>query len=133
MKRTACLILMSALAFGTYAQTQANITSQTCNVAPSQCTLADSNSDTIVIQGQWVYSGPVTISVVTPAGAQPTRSCSASGTLVSKTLYKIVDDLIVNCNDGSTLTGTYTSTRSGSGRGGWAWHHHVFFESLVLY
>ena len=133
MKRILLLSLVSALVPGAYAQTVSNITSQTCNVALSQCTAVDSNGDTLVVQGQWVYSGPVTLSVVTAVGSQPTRSCLASRTLVSQTNYKIVNDLSISCGDGSSLSGTYTATRSGSGRGGWAWHHHVFFELLTLY
>jgi hypothetical protein len=133
MKQLVVLALASVLVSEGHAQTVSNITAQTCNVALSQCTLTDSNAATVVVQGQWVYSGSVTVSVVTSAGTQPTRSCSASRTAVSQTNYKIVDDLVVNCNDGSSLSGTYTATRSGSGRGGWAWHSHVFFESLTLY
>lgn len=133
MKRIVLLSLVSALSLPSHAQTVSTITSQSCNVALSQCTLTDSNTDTVVVQGQWVYSGAVTVSVVTLAGAQPTRSCTASRTPVSQTLYKIVEDLTIACGDGSELTGTYTATRSGSGRGGWAWHPHVFFETLSLY
>nr|WP_316640865.1 hypothetical protein [uncultured Roseateles sp.] len=133
MKRILLLSLLSALVTAAYAQTTSNITSQACNVALSQCTATDSNADTLVVQGQWVYSGPVTLSIVTAAGAQPTKSCLASRTSISHTNYKIVDDLSITCDDGSTLSGTYTATRSGSGRGGWAWHPHVFLESLTRY
>jgi hypothetical protein len=133
MKPFLFLSLAFALVPDARAQAVSNITSQTCNVALSQCTATDSDGNTIVVQGQWVYSGPVTLSVVAPTGTQPSRSCVASRTPVSQTNYKIVEDLSIGCGDGSSLAGTYTATRSGSGRGGWAWHPHVFLEVLTLY
>lgn len=133
MKCFVPVILATVFTSAVHAQTTSDITSQNCDVPLSRCTLMDSNADTAVVQGQWVYSGPVSVSIVTLDGAQPTKSCVAARTLVSQTTFKIVDDLMINCSDGSSLAGTYTATRSGSGRGGWAWHPHVAFESLVFY
>jgi len=133
MKRSALFVLLAMLGSGACAQAVSTISAQTCNVALSQCTLTDTSGNSVVVHGQWVYSGTVSMDVVTPGGAQPTRTCVASRTLVSQTLYKIIDDLTITCGDGSSLTGTYSATRSGSGRGGWAWHSHVSFETLTLY
>lgn len=133
MKVLAVLALIWVFMSGAQAQTVVAINSQSCNVALSQCTLTDSSGDTLVVQGQWVYSGAVTVGVTTSAGPQLTRTCVAARTLVSRTNYKIIDDLTITCGDGSSLSGTYSATRSGSGRGGWAWHPHVSFETLTLY
>lgn len=134
MKKDLFAIALAAVfTTGAAAQTTTTITTQTCNVALSDCTMTDSAGDAIEVTGQWVYSGPVTVYVTPPGGARVARAGTATRTLVSQSTYKIVDDLVITCTDGTTLSGTYTQTRSGSGRGGWAWHSHVMFDTLVQY
>lgn len=128
------IVAMAVLACGTgQAQTVSAVSSQTCNVALTQCLLVDAAGNSIVVQGQAVYAGHVNVSVVTPSGAVPSKVCTASRTVLSQTLYRVVSDLRLACGDGSALDGTYTASRSGSGRGGWAWHYHVAFDSVTLY
>jgi hypothetical protein len=117
-----------------HAQTVSTFTTETCNVQLSQCTLGDDAGNTVNLSGAFVYSGAVAVNIIGEnAMAQPTMSCTANTVMMSQTLYKIISDLTITCGDGSTIEGTVTKSRSGSGRGGWAWHTHVFFDTMTLY
>lgn len=106
------------------AQTVVNITSQTCNVANTECVLQGDG-------GQVVKFEPVTGAMdVGEVGYTVTGKTSV---VVLSTNYKHVNDVTFTFTPTAELDGMYIGARSGSGRGGWAWHYHWLFTTLTIY